>query len=108
MTKNLRRRFGVACFMSAAGALLVQPAKADAVGDFYKGKTISLIISVGAGDGMDLTARIIARHWKNYLPGQPTVVPKNMPGAGHLLAANYLYGQAPQDGTTVGAIIPAF
>ena len=102
---TLFRGLGAAGLLGATFSL---PASADAVGDFYKGKTVSLIISVGAGDGMDLTARIIARHWRNFISGQPTIVAKNMTGAGHLRATNYLYNQAPQDGTEVGAIIPVF
>ncbi len=83
-------------------------AKADGVSDFYAGKSISLIISTGVGGGVDTNARIIARHLGNHLPGNPGVVPKNMTGAGHLQATNYLYAQAPRDGTSIGAILPAF
>lgn len=102
------RPLGAACLLGAACVLPAMPANADAVGDFYKGKSIALIISVGVGDGMDLTARILARHWKNHIPGQPNIIPKNMTGAGHLRATNFLYDQSPQDGTTLGAIIPVF
>ena len=104
----LSRCLGAAGLLCAVWALPSGPAGADAIGDFYKGKSITLLISVGAGDGMDLTARILARHWKAHLPGQPTFIPKNMTGAGHLRATNFLYDQAPKDGTTIGAIIPAF
>lgn len=104
----LSRCLGAAGLLGAAWVLPFAPAGADSIGDFYKGKSISLLISVGAGDGMDLTARILARHWKTHLPGQPTFIPKNMPGAGHLRATNFLYDQAPKDGTVVGAIIPSF
>ncbi len=83
-------------------------AKADAVSDFYAGKSISLIISTGVGGGVDTNARIVARHLGNHLPGNPGVVPKNMTGAGHLQATNYLYTQAAKDGTFLGAILPAF
>ncbi len=84
------------------------PALADDVADFYRGKTITLVISVGEGDGMDQAARLIARHWSNHLPGKPSFIAKNMPGAGSLLATNFIYNQAPRDGTVIGAIIPAF
>ena len=83
-------------------------AKADGVSDFYAGKSISLIISTGVGGGVDTNARIVARHLGNHLPGNPGVVPKNMTGAGHLQATNYLYAQAAKDGTFMGAILPAF
>jgi tripartite-type tricarboxylate transporter receptor subunit TctC len=88
--------------------LWLAAARADEVADFYKGKTITLVISVGEGDGMDKAARLIARHWSKHIPGNPGIVPKNMPGAGSLRATNFLYGQAPKDGTAIGAIIPAF
>jgi tripartite-type tricarboxylate transporter receptor subunit TctC len=94
----------------AAVLALASPmaAHADAIEDFYRGKTITMIISTGEGDGQDKTARIIGRHWTNHIPGNPTIVPKNMPGAGNLRATNFLYGQAPKDGTTLAAIIPSF
>jgi tripartite-type tricarboxylate transporter receptor subunit TctC len=80
---------------------------ADA-GDFYKGKTIDLIISTGPGGGLDHNARIVARHLANHIPGKPTIVAKNMPGAGHLRAANFLHTQAAKDGTVIGTVIPGF
>lgn len=86
-----------------AGAAAAQP-----VAEFYGGKTISLIISTGSGGGLDASARLIARHMGNHVPGRPAIVAKNMTGAGHLLATNYLYNQAPKDGTTIAAILPAF
>jgi tripartite-type tricarboxylate transporter receptor subunit TctC len=88
--------------------LSIASAQADAVSDFYTGKTISLIISTGVGGGVDTNARIIAKHMGNHIPGKPSVTPKNMTGAGHLQATNYLYSQAPRDGLSIGAILPAF
>ena len=82
------------------------PAAAQA--DFYKGKTIELIISTGVGGGLDANGRIVARHLGNHIPGNPTIVAKNMPGAGHIRAANYVFNQAPKDGTTIGTFIPIF
>jgi tripartite-type tricarboxylate transporter receptor subunit TctC len=76
--------------------------------DFYKGKTVEVIISTGAGGGLDTNGRIVARHLGNHIPGNPTVVAKNMPGAGHIRAANYVFNQAPKDGTTIGTFIPIF
>lgn len=76
--------------------------------DFYKGKTIEIIVSTGVGGGLDSNARIVARHLADHIPGHPTIVARNMPGAGHLRAANYIYNQAPKDGTTIGTLIPAF
>jgi tripartite-type tricarboxylate transporter receptor subunit TctC len=81
---------------------------ATAQADFYKGKTIELIISTGVGGGLDANARMVARHLSKHIPGNPTIVAKNMPGAGHVRAANYIYNQAPKDGTTIGTLIAAF
>jgi tripartite-type tricarboxylate transporter receptor subunit TctC len=76
-------------------------AKADAVEDFYRGKTINLIVGFSAGGGYDTTARILAPYLKKYLPGNPSVVVQNMDGAGSLKAANYLYNVAPKDGSVI-------
>jgi tripartite-type tricarboxylate transporter receptor subunit TctC len=84
------------------------PSPAAAQADFYKGKTVEVIISTGAGGGLDANGRIVARHLGNHLPGNPTMVAKNMPGAGHIRAANYVFNQAPKDGTTIGTFIPIF
>jgi tripartite-type tricarboxylate transporter receptor subunit TctC len=84
------------------------PTGAAAQADFYKGKTVELIISTGAGGGLDANGRIVARHLANHIPGNPTIVAKNMPGGGHIRAANYVFNQAPQDGTTIGTFIPIF
>lgn len=81
---------------------------AAAQADFYKDKTIELIISTGVGGGLDANARMVARHLPKHIPGNPAIVAKNMPGAGHVRAANYIYNQAPKDGTTIGTLIPAF
>ena len=100
----LHRLAGALCALTiGAGSAAAQP-----VAEFYAGKTISLIISTGSGGGLDASARLIARHMGNHVPGKPAIVPKNMTGAGHLLATNYLYAQAPKDGTTIAAILPAF
>ena len=88
--------------------LAITAAQADAVSDFFTGKSISLIISTGVGGGVDTNARLVAKHMGNHIPGNPSVTPKNMTGAGHLQATNYLYAQAPRDGTSIGAILPAF
>jgi tripartite-type tricarboxylate transporter receptor subunit TctC len=79
-------------------------ARADPVADFYYGKTINLIVGYGPGGGYDLYARLVARHIGRFIPGNPSVVVQNMPGAGSLRAANFLYAAAPRDGATIGAI----
>ena len=72
--------------------------------DFYRGKTISVLIGVGAGGEYDTIARLVARHMGRYIPGQPTLVPQNMVGASGLKMINYLAGVAPHDGTFIGMI----
>jgi tripartite-type tricarboxylate transporter receptor subunit TctC len=91
--------------IAAVLALLTQaaaPARADAVADFYKGKVVSLVIGYGSGGGYDVYGRLVATHLGKYIPGNPTVVVQNMPGAGSLRSVNYLYNTAPKDGTTIG------
>ena len=83
-----------------------KPAHAQA--PFYAGRSIDLIISTESGVAFDVTARLAGRHIARHLPGNPTVVARNMPGAGHIRAANFIYGQAPKDGTTIGTLLPVF
>ena len=80
-------------------ALWVSPTLAQ---EFYKGKTIRLIVATTPGGGFDAYSRAIARHMGKYIPGNPTIIVENMPGAGMLIGANYLYKQAKPDGLTVG------
>jgi len=80
------------------------PAEGAAVADFYRGKTIRLIVGLGAGGGFDTYSRVIARHLGRFIPGNPTVVVENMPGAGSMLAANQLYNTLPKDGTVIGNV----
>ncbi len=89
---------GLACVTASAGVL------ADAVADFYKGKDVELYIGYKPGGGYDGYARLIARHMGKHIPGNPNVVPKNMPGAGSVKLTNWLWEGAPQDGTVFGAI----
>ena len=90
----------------ATVAVGADPARSQSVADFYKGKTVSVVIGYPAGGGFDVTARLLIRHMPRHLPGNPTMIAKNMPGAGSLRAANYLYGVAPKDGTEFGIIGP--
>ena len=75
--------------------------------DFYKGKTIRVVIGYSAGGTNDLWARAIARFWSKYIPGNPDIIVQNMPGAGTMIAANYIYGVGKSDGLTLGLISPA-
>ena len=70
--------------------------------EYYKGKTIRFVVGQSAGGGYDAVARLIARSMSSHIPGNPTIVVENMPGAGALIAANYTYGVAKPDGLTVG------
>jgi tripartite-type tricarboxylate transporter receptor subunit TctC len=81
------------------------PAQADPVADFYRGKTIHLIVGTSPGNDYDYRGRIIARHMGRHIPGEPMIVPQNMPGAGGIKAANYIASIAPKDGTVVHVIM---
>ena len=70
--------------------------------DFYRGRTVSIIVGSGAGGGFDTTARLVARHIGKHIPGNPTVIVVNMPGGGGLVAANHVFSAAPKDGTVIG------
>jgi tripartite-type tricarboxylate transporter receptor subunit TctC len=83
-------------------------AQSDPVTAFYKGKTINAYIGVGVGGEYDLQARLIAKHLGRHIPGQPNVVPQNMTGASGLKMLNFLYNQAPRDGTAIGMIQNGF
>jgi tripartite-type tricarboxylate transporter receptor subunit TctC len=81
----------------------VLPAKADDVADFYKGKTLRIVVGVGVGSGYDLNARALARYLGQHIPGNPTIIVQNQPGAGSLTMTNTLYNNGPFDGTAIGA-----
>src|SRR5262249_43707571 len=93
-----------------AMALVAAPAaaRAEAAADFYRGKTVNVYIGVGVGGEYDIQARLVARHIGKHIPGNPTVVPQNMTGAGGLRMINYLYNVAPKDGLSIGMIANAF
>lgn len=91
-------RLGVAAL---AGAMLASaPARAQDAGDFYKGKTITIVVGIEQGTGFDLYGRALARHMPRHIPGNPTMIVSNMPGASGLIAFNWLANVAPKDGTT--------
>jgi tripartite-type tricarboxylate transporter receptor subunit TctC len=94
-------------FTFLAIALMVRVTTADAASadDFYKGKTIRIVVGFSAGGGFDTYARAIARHMSKHVPGQPAVVVENMTGAGSLIAANHVYKVAKPDGLTIGHFI---
>jgi tripartite-type tricarboxylate transporter receptor subunit TctC len=86
----------------ALGTLLLTVNQAIAQDDFYKNKTVRIIVGLAAGGGYDLYARTLARHLGKHIPGNPAVVVENMTGAGSIIAANYLYKVARPDGLTIG------
>src|SRR5690348_9014713 len=85
---------------------LVTPASAQSPEQFYRGKTLDVVIGFGAGGGNDAYGRLLANHIGKHIPGRPNVVPKNMPGAGSFLAVNTIYNASPKDGTVIGLGAP--
>jgi tripartite-type tricarboxylate transporter receptor subunit TctC len=79
-------------------------AEAQTPEQFYRGKTVTIVVGFGPGGGYDYYARLFARYAAKYIPGQPSIVPQNMPGAGSLVATNYVYNIAPKDGTALGIV----
>lgn len=97
----LRKYRYLAAALLFAGASL---GTASAQEDFYAGKQINLIIGADVGAGFDAYARLLATHMSKFIPGNPRIVPQNMPAAGGLQATNFLYNVAPKDGLTIGAL----
>src|SRR5215468_12213198 len=83
---------------------LAGPAHSDPLSDFYKSKDLRVLISTTPGTGYDTYARAVARNIGRHLPGNPSIVPQHMPGAGGITAANYLYAVAPKDGSVFGLL----
>lgn len=89
---------------ACASAACAQPQRAGESdsADFYRGKTVSIIVGSGAGGGFDTTARLVSRHIGRHIAGAPTVIVVNMPGGGGLVAANHVFSAAAKDGTILG------
>jgi tripartite-type tricarboxylate transporter receptor subunit TctC len=112
MTLKRRKRIGTPCswgLVAFSLALLLSGTTRlraeDDVAGFYKGKTIHMMVGVGAGTGTDLIARMMARHLVNHIPGNPGIIAQNIPGAGSVQMANNLANSAARDGTVIGASI---
>src|SRR5262249_5693610 len=88
--------------LALAVTQLAGTARAGPPAEFYRGKTITLIIGYSSGGGYDTYGRVLARHLGRHIPGNPTIVPQNMPGAGSLRATNFLYNAPPGDGRVIG------
>ena len=93
---------GVSAFLTLSSGAAVRAQ--TSVADFYKGKTITILVGSTAGGGYDTYARMIARYFSKHMPGNPSVIVSNMPGAGSNLAANAIYNVSPKDGTFIGAL----
>jgi len=97
----------LSAIIGGLAAVSTSPAQSqDAVEQFFRGKTINIYVGSSAGGGYDTYGRLVARHLGKQIPGQPTIVVQNMPGAGSNKAAGYIYSVAPKDGTAIGAIFP--
>jgi tripartite-type tricarboxylate transporter receptor subunit TctC len=96
-------RSALALVPFAVATALASPASARE-DEFFKGRTISIVVGYVAGGGFDLAARLLAAHYGRHIPGNPNIIVQNMPGGSSVVAANYLYNVAPKDGTTIGAL----
>src|SRR5262249_7615673 len=103
---NLRVRIVAGCTLLALA--LSAPARAQGGAAVYRGQTITIINPIGPGGAYDAYARLVSRHLGRKLPGNPTIIARNMPGGGGVIASNYLYNVAPQDGTTLAIITSSF
>src|SRR5262245_29133371 len=91
--------------MAVIAILAARPGFAqDALAQFYRGKQITITVGTPAGGGYDAYARLIARHFGRHIPGNPSVIVANMPGAGSKIAGQFIYAVGPKDGTQIGAI----
>jgi len=102
----MTRMSTIARAILVALALTATAAQAQAPEEFYRGKTINLIIPNAPGGSFDLYARLVASHLGRFIPGNPSIVPQNMPGAAGMQAANYLTTLAPKDGTVLSVLVP--
>jgi hypothetical protein len=106
MRKTIMRDTLLGATLAVAATLLfpATPARAQPVADFYRGKTLRMLIGYGPGGGYDIYGRLVAEFLPRHLPGNPTIVAQNMPGAGSFVAAKYIYDVAPKDGTVFGSL----
>ena len=101
---RLPRPFALSCLCVLAAAAPAQSQETPE--QFFRGKTINIYVGSPAGGGYDTYGRLVARHLGTHIPGRPTIVVQNMPGAGSNKAASFIYSVAPKDGTAIGAIFP--
>src|SRR5215813_606874 len=98
------RTLGRTKIVSAIVLALAASAHAQSVEEFYRGRSVTILVGFTAGGGYDLYARVLGRHLGRHIPGNPAVVVQNMPGAGSLKATQYVYGLAPKDGTVLATV----
>jgi tripartite-type tricarboxylate transporter receptor subunit TctC len=103
MLPSCTRPIVLSATLTALSALAAAPAAAQ---DFYAGKSIELLVGAPPGGGYDIYGRVVARHIGRHIPGNPSIVPKNMPGAGSARAAGFIAKIAPKDGTVIANIMP--
>ncbi len=99
---KVRHAFSSALF-ACLGVTIASVAQADPVSDFYSGKDVALTVGSAPGGGYDAATRLLARHYSKHIPGKPTIIVRNMPGAGSLNMMNNVANVAPKDGTVIGA-----
>src|SRR5690242_9143553 len=93
--------------LALCAALVLLARNSGAESPYYEGKTITITVGYQAGDGYDIWARLLAAHIGKFISGTPSVIAQNMPGAGSMIAANYIYRVAKPDGLAIGAIGPS-
>jgi tripartite-type tricarboxylate transporter receptor subunit TctC len=98
------RRLAPLCALTFLSVLTFAQAKAETVEEFYKGKTVTVVVTGSTGSIYDLSARLVTKYMSEYLPGKPTMVIKMMTGGGHLIGTNWLYNVAPRDGSVLASI----
>src|SRR6266700_6059120 len=103
---KLRMALASPCLFALCGLIgaCVPQAKADAIADFYRARTVTVVVSASAAGGYDTLARVVARHMGRHLPGNPVFIVRNMPGAGGMTATNFLYNNADKDGSVIGLV----
>ena len=104
--RGLRMRTAIPHLLALCALLgtCAPQAKADVIADFYKGRTVTVVVSSSAGGGYDTLARALARYMGRHMPGHPIFVVRNMPGAGGMTATNFLYNNADKDGSVIGLV----
>jgi tripartite-type tricarboxylate transporter receptor subunit TctC len=100
----MQRGTTIAAAVGVVAALFSPVANADPIADFYRGKTLRMLIGYGPAGGYDLYARLVAEFLPRHIPGNPLIVPQNMPGGGSFVAAKYMAEVAPKDGTVFGSL----